>query len=143
MLDIGRFHTLTILRSTSVGLYLDDGGEGILLPIRYVPENAKLGDALKVFVYLDNDDRPIATTLTPYSQINEFVFLMVKEVNEFGAFLDWGIAKDIFVPYSEQREVMVQGNEYLVYILADEVSGRIAATEKWLRFLEQDDVQIN
>ena len=142
MLELGRYHTLTVLRSTSVGLYLDDGGEGILLPIRYVPENVKVGDAIKVFVYLDNDDRPIATTLEPFSQINEFAFLTVKEVNEHGAFLDWGIAKDIFVPYAEQREVMMKGRDYLVYILQDDVSGRIAATEKWLHVLEQEDIDL-
>lgn len=119
-----------------MGFFLGDGDEEILLPTRYVPKDAIVGDKLKVFVYLDNENRPIATTLIPYAVVGDFEFLIVKEVNEHGAFMDWGLAKDIFVPYSEQRNDMVIGKAYLVHVFIDERSGRIAATEKWEEFTE-------
>ncbi len=138
MLEIGNYNELIVKTKTTVGVYLTDEKEDVLLPSRYVPQGTEVGDRLEVFVYLDNENRPVATTLHPYATVNEFVFLKVKDVNPHGAFLDWGIAKDIFVSYSEQREIMKQGEEYLVFIFIDDVSGRIAATTKWMKYINRD-----
>jgi len=143
MIDIGKYNDLTVLKDTPIGLYLGDSedmdeSEEILLPRRYAPEDANIGDKLNVFVYLDNDIRPVATTQNPFAVVGEFAFLRVKEMNEHGAFLDWGLDKDLFVPYSEQTGEPQQGKEYLVYIFIDERSGRIAATQKWSQVTGND-----
>ncbi|MFI5220224.1 MAG: S1 RNA-binding domain-containing protein [Bacteroidia bacterium] len=137
-MEIGKYNTLEVVKYTPIGFYLSDGSEQILLPKRYVPEKAKVGDRLKIFVYLDSENRPIATTLNPIATVDEFAFLHVKEINEHGAFFDWGIDKDVFVPYSEQTVELQQGNKYLVYIYIDERSGRIAASLKWNQFIDHD-----
>lgn len=136
MIQIGTYNTLTVKTPTSVGLYLTDGTEDVLMPNRYVPQGVQVGQAMEVFVYLDTENRPIATTEKPFARVGDFAFLTVKDVNAHGAFLDWGVAKDIFVPYGEQRVGMVAGKSYLVYIFVDEYSGRIAATTKWNKYLE-------
>lgn len=136
MFSIGKYHTLEILRHTAIGIYLGNADESILLPTRYVPEKAIIGDKLKVFVYLDNENRPIATTLKPLATVGEFTFLPVKEVTEHGAFMDWGIAKDLFVPFAEQLSEMVIGKSYLVYISVDEKSGRIFGSSKWVNYID-------
>jgi predicted RNA-binding protein (virulence factor B family) len=138
MINIGQYNELEVLKKTKIGLYLGDGNDEILLPQRYVDPNSEVGDTLKVFIHLDNENRPVATTETPYAVVGEFAYLRAKDVNEHGAFLDWGISKDVFVPYSEQRSEMKAGNEYLVYIFIDDRSGRIAATSKWKPFLETE-----
>lgn len=138
MIEIGKYNTLEVLKNTPIGLYLGDGSEEILLPKRYVPRNIEIGDQLKVFVYLDNENRPIATTLQPFATVNEFAFLMVKEINAHGAFFDWGIDKDVFAPYSEQTEELQTGKKYVVFIYTDERSGRIAASLKWNQFIDDD-----
>ncbi|MEO8210781.1 MAG: S1-like domain-containing RNA-binding protein [bacterium] len=138
MLEIGNYNNLLVKTTSSVGVYLTDEEDDVLLPTKYVPGNINVGDHIEVFVYLDNENRPVATTLKPLATVGEFAFLSVKDVNPHGAFLDWGIAKDIFVSYSEQRQEMIPGNKYLVYIFIDEVSGRIAASTKWMRFLDSD-----
>jgi predicted RNA-binding protein (virulence factor B family) len=150
VLSIGKYNELTVKSKSAVGLYLHDGEESVLLPNRYVPEGVNPGDELKVFVYLDNDNRPVATTLQPHALLNEFAFLTVKDVTRHGAFLDWGIAKDLFVAHQEQRVEMETGKEYLVYVFLDEHSGRIAASSKWGKFIdtntgdleEGDEVQL-
>ncbi len=111
MIEIGKYNTLVVLKRTSIGLCLGAGREEILLPKRYVPEKAIIGDKLKVFVYLDNDNRPVATTLTPVATVDDFTFLAVKEINNHGAFFDWGIDRDVFVPYSEQTEELLPGKK--------------------------------
>ena len=136
MIQIGKYNTLTVLKETPIGLYLGDSEDSnetdeVLLPRRYVPEHAKVGDPLEVFVYLDNESRPVATTKKPYATVDQFAFLVLKERNEFGAFFDWGIDKDVFAPYSEQVGEPETGRKYLVFIFIDERSGRIAATQKW------------
>lgn len=136
MFEIGKYNELKVFSKTDIGLYLGDGQENILLPKKYVPLNTEVGQMLEVFVYLDNEDRPIATTLKPFAVLDEFAFLTVKEVNQFGAFLDWGIAKDLFVPHAEQRNALQIGDRVLVYVFKDELSGRLAATTKWNKFLE-------
>lgn len=139
MVEIGKYNELQVKSDSSVGLFLTDGDEDVLLPNRYVKGDLNQGDHIKVFVYLDNENRPVATTETPFAEVGDFAFLKVKEVNNFGAFLDWGISKDLFVAYSEQRNPMSPGERYLVYIFVDELSGRIAATERWQKHFQLPD----
>lgn len=143
MLEIGKYNELAVKSKSSIGLFLTDGEDDVLLPVKYVPEKTEVGDMLEVFVYLDNENRPIATTLKPFATIGDFAFLTVKDVNDHGAFLDWGIAKDVFVSYAEQRGEMHVGNNYLVHLFIDDVSGRIAATTKWSKYLDDDTTELN
>jgi len=138
MIEVGKYNELVVKSTASIGLYLHDGHESVLLPARYVPEGSHIGDVMNVFVYLDNENRPVATTLKPHASLNEFAFLTVKDVNRHGAFLDWGIAKDLFVAFQEQRAEMETGKKYLVYIFMDEMSGRIAASSKWNKFIDKE-----
>ena len=109
-IELGKFNQLEVVKEVDFGLYLDGGDEGeILLPTRYVPEDCKVGDMLNVFLYLDIDERLIATTLTPLVQVGQFACLEVSWVNQFGAFLNWGLMKDLFVPFSEQKMKMQVG----------------------------------
>src|SRR5690606_36822836 len=101
MIAIGQFNTLIISRRTNVGLYLSDGEKDVLLPKKYLPKEFEIGDTIEVFVYLDQEERPVATTLEPYIFLNEFALLKVNYVNNFGAFMDWGLEKDLFVPFRE------------------------------------------
>lgn len=119
MLSIGEYHTLEIDRDTPPGLFLkDESGEKeneVLLPNKYKPEQFEIGDKLEVFVYLDHDERPVATTLTPYVHLDEFAFLKCAEVSGIGAFLDWGLEKHLFVPFREQAYKMKEGEWYLIF----------------------------
>ena len=124
------------------GLYLDDGKEGILLPKRFVPENAKIGDTLRVFIYHDGEERLIATTQTPKGILGDIVKLNAVSVTPQGAFLDWGLMKDIFVPKSQQLQKMIPNGSYLVKIVLDEQTGRIAATEKIDSFLSNEELTV-
>lgn len=142
MLQIGQYNTLKVLKQSPIGLYLGNGDEEVLLPKKYIQDGTNVGDELELFVYLDNDNRPIATTLKPYATVGEFAYMTVKDVNEHGAFLDWGIAKDLFVAYSEQRTEMQKGNKYIVFLFVDEYSGRIAASAKSIKFLDNTDVKL-
>jgi len=110
----------------------------ILLPLKYIPEGIQLDDFIDVFVYNDNENRPVATTLRPHAQVGEFGYMTVRQTNEFGAFLDWGIAKDLFVPFREQRAPMQEGKSYLVYVYIDDTTGRIAASSKYAKFIDKD-----
>ena len=136
MLNIGNYNTLRIIKILSFGAYLD-GGEGkeILLPTRYVPNGAQVGDEVKVFIYHDNEGRLIATTLHPNAVVGEFAFMQVKSVNTMGAFLDWGLMKDLLVPYKEQKLTMREGKWYLVYVRLDHVTGRVMASARIEKFL--------
>ena len=101
-IKLGDYNTLTIVKAVDFGLYLDGGDEGeILLPARYVPKDAKIGDQLEVFIYLDQDERPVATTQKPIAKVGDFAWLEVAWVNEYGAFLNWGLMKDLFCPFRE------------------------------------------
>lgn len=140
MIELGNYNTLGVLRSTSVGIFLGDGeGTEILLPNKYVPENVQIDDELNVFCYLDHMERPIATTLSPDIQRNKFGFLRVAEVNQFGAFMEWGLEKHLLVPFSEQRMKMQEGNWYVVYCYLDEKSFRLVASNKLDKFLSNDN----
>lgn len=138
MLRIGQQNRLTIIKRTDFGIFLDGGKFGnILLPKRYVTDDMKIGAELDVFIYLDSDDCIIATTLTPKAMVGECAFLEVKEVNNVGAFLDWGLPKDLLVPYSEQHKPMEVGRSYVVCIYLDEYTGRITASSRLNRHLEE------
>lgn len=144
MIEIGKYNTLTILRQTKVGLFLGNGNEAedLLLPNKYIPENFTIGDEISVFVYLDHEQRPVATTLEPYILLNEFALLRVNHVNNVGAFLDWGLEKDIFVPFREQARPMEKGKRYLVYLYLDEKSNRLVATSKINQFLNNEELTV-
>jgi len=128
-------NTLKIVKAVDFGLYLDGGDDGeILLPQRYVPEEYVIGEDLDVFIYCDSEDRLIATTETPNAQVDEFAYLRAVSVTKIGAFLDWGLLKDLFVPKKEQRRPMEEGESYLVRVYLD-ASRRIAASSKLGRYL--------
>ncbi|MBQ6433424.1 MAG: GntR family transcriptional regulator [Bacteroidaceae bacterium] len=137
-LRLGQTNRLTVVRRAEQGLYLSGGPEDILLPNRYVPEGANVGDELDVFVYLDSEERLVATTETPLAQVGDFAWLEVAWVNQFGAFLDWGLMKDLFVPFSEQKMKMQKGRSYLVHIHLDPQTYRILASAKIERYLSKD-----
>lgn len=131
MLKLGEYNNLKVVKSVDFGMYLDGGDEGeILLPSRYVPEGLKIGDELEVFIYLDQDERPVATTLKPLAKVGDFAYLEVAWVNEYGAFLNIGLMKDLFCPFREQKKRMEKGEKYIVYVTIDEDSYRMMATAK-------------
>ena len=142
MIEIGKYNTLKIERDTQVGLYLTDGKEDILLPNKYVPREFEIGEEIIVFVYLDHEERPVATTLEPYIYLNEFALLRVNYTNKFGAFLDWGLEKDLFVPFREQARPMEKGKRYLVYMYIDEKSNRLVGTSKINQFLSNESLTV-
>lgn len=138
-IKLGKYNQLEVVKSVDFGVYLNGGDDGeILLPTRYVPEDCKPGDMLNVFIYLDNEERLIATTLQPYVQVGEFACLEVAWVNEYGAFLDWGLMKDLFVPFREQKMKMQKGHRYVIHAHLDEESYRIMASAKIEKFLSKD-----
>jgi uncharacterized protein len=138
MIKIGRINHLPVVKKTEFGLFLASEKLGnILLPKRYATPEMKLGDILEVFIYLDSDDSVIATTLKPKAMVGECALLEVKEVNAVGAFLDWGLAKDLLVPFSEQQKRMEAGQSYVVYIYLDEHTQRITASSHLSRHLEE------
>lgn len=144
MLKLGDYNRLTVVKLVDFGLYLDGGKAGeILLPIRYVPEGTEIGDELDVFIYLDQDERIIATTETPLARVGEFAYLKVNWVNEYGAFLDWGLMKDLFCPFREQKMKMEIGESYIVYVHIDEESYRIMASAKVNKFLEKEQCTLH
>lgn len=139
MIQLGKKNTLIALRSTSVGFYLGDKEETveILLPGKYVPESLMPDDEIEVFIYKDSEDRLVATTLTPKIQLNECAYLQVKDINAAGIFLDWGLEKDLLLPYSEQAERMELGKRYFVFLSLDEKTDRLMASAKLGRFMKE------
>jgi len=142
MIEIGKYNTLKIARATKVGLYLTDGETDILLPNKYVPKEYEIGGEIAVFVYLDHEERPVATTLEPYIFLNEFALLRVNYTNKFGAFMNWGMEKDLFVPFKEQARPMEQGKRYLVYMYMDEKTNRLVGSSKTNQFLNNDEITV-
>lgn len=139
MVRIGKVSTLEVVRFTDSGAYLDGGPYGdILLPNRYVPQNCKEGDDIEVFISFDSEDRIVATTDFPVVKVGEFAYLPVVDVTEVGAFLDWGLPKNLLVPFREQTVKMEVGRSYVVYVYIDVQSGRIAASAKTKKFLNKD-----
>ena len=137
MIKLGDYNTLKIDHSAEQGLYLagDEATGDILLPKRYVTPEMKTGDEVQVFIYLDQEERVIATTETPLAKVNEFAYLEVAWTNQYGAFLNWGLMKDLFCPFREQKQRMQRGKSYIVFIKEDQASHRLMATAKVEKYL--------
>lgn len=142
MVKMGEYNVLKVIKEKSMGLFLDDGDAGILLPKRFVPAGTKIGDELEVFLYHDGEDRPIATTQKPLGVLGDIVKLKAISVTHQGAFLDWGLMKDLFIPKSKIVGFMAANGEYLVKIVKDEQTGRLAATQKLEPFLSNEELTI-
>jgi predicted RNA-binding protein (virulence factor B family) len=148
MLEFGKYNTLQITRRTDNGFYLAEPQwsgveEEVLLPKKFITPEMKEGDMLKVFVYKDSEDRPVATTQTPLAQVGEAAYLLVKDVNNIGAFLDWGLDKELFLPFREQAEHVQTGRYYLVYVFFDFASKRIAATTNLNKFIKNREGEVD
>ena len=144
MIKLGEYNTLEILRETEPGLYLGDDEENVvLLPHKYKPEAYEIGDKISVFIYLDNEERPIATTLEPFLQLNTFGYLHCSDVNEYGAFMDWGLEKQLFVPFKEQARPVKKGNWYIVYLYIDEKTNRLVGSSKTNNFVQNDNLTVS
>lgn len=143
MIKLGEYNTLEILRDTEPGLFLGDNEDGeVLLPNRYVPREFEIGDTIEVFVYLDNEERPVATTDQPYIKKGDFALLRCNQVTDYGAFLDWGLVKELFCPFREQAFKMKAGGWYLVYCYLDEESERLVASSKTNQFLDNKELTV-
>ncbi|MFL5731267.1 MAG: S1 RNA-binding domain-containing protein [Cytophagaceae bacterium] len=138
MLRIGDYNELRVDREVSIGIFLEAGDVDILMPAKYVPAGTQIGDMLRCFIYKDSEDRLIATTLEPYGKVGDFVCLEVKDVNNAGAFMAWGLEKDLLVPHNEQHKRMEPGKKYVVRICLDEKSDRIIGVSRLAPFIERD-----
>ena len=144
MIKLGEINTLEILRETDHGVYLVDNDDNqVLLPNRYVPEGFKIWDKLEVFVYLDNEERPVASTDMPYIKRGEFALLRCNQVTDYGAFLDWGLVKELFCPFKEQAFKLKPGGWYLVHCYLDEKTNRLVGSSKTNRFLDNRSLTVN
>jgi predicted RNA-binding protein (virulence factor B family) len=142
MVRMGEYNTLKVIKVKDVGVFMDNGEEGILMPKRFVPSGTRIGDELEVFLYHDGEGRPIATTQRPFGVLGDIVKLKAVSVTPQGAFLDWGLMKDLFIPKSGMLSFIRPQGEYLVKIVMDEQTGRIAATEKLERFLSNETLTV-
>ncbi|RNI31525.1 CvfB family protein [Rufibacter latericius] len=142
MLHLGDYNYLEILRDVEHGLYLGSEDGDILLPRKYVPADARIGDMIPVFVYRDSEDRLIATTLEPKAKVDQFACLQVRDVTDFGAFLEWGLEKDLFVPYKNQHDPLFTGQWALVYVYLDDNSDRLVGSTKLGPFLNYDPITL-
>ena len=143
MIELGKYHTLTVVRESEQGFYLTKNDEdAILLPNRYIPEGLQVDDDIIVFVYSDSQGRPIATTLEPKLTLHEFACLEVTSVTDFGAFVDWGIAKELLVPFREQEQRLKEGQHCIVYLFYDEVSNRLVGSNRIKRHLDNEDITL-
>lgn len=143
MIYVGEINRLKIQRNTSVGMYLSDKiNNEVLLPKKYIDESFKIGDIIEVFVYKDHEERLVATTLEPYVVANEFGYLRVRTVTQFGAFLEWGMEKDLMVPQQEQSKKMEQNEWYVIYLYLDEATDRLVASSKINKFLNNDEMEL-
>ncbi|WP_299227928.1 S1-like domain-containing RNA-binding protein [uncultured Psychroserpens sp.] len=143
MIKIGDYNTLDIIRESEQGLYLsDEDGNEVLLPNRYIPETFKIWDPLEVFVYLDNEERPVAVTDDPYVTVNDFAVLRCNQVTQHGAFLDWGMVKELFCPFKEQAYKMKAGGWYLIYCYLDDETNRLVASSKTNSFLDNKQLTV-
>ncbi|MBC8486764.1 MAG: GntR family transcriptional regulator [Bacteroidetes bacterium] len=142
-MEIGKINKLTVARTTDFGYYLiDDAGNEVLLPNAYVTDDLNIADDIEVFIYKDSEDRIVATTLKPYVQLEEFAFLQVKEVNTYGAFMDWGLPKDLMVPFAEQTKKMEEGKWYLIFLIKDEQTDRLIGSGKVNKFVYTNDIDV-
>ncbi|GGF14594.1 CvfB family protein [Hymenobacter cavernae] len=138
-MNLGDYNELEVARFVDFGLYLSSDDGDLLLPNKYVPAGTQIGDVLRVFVYRDSEDRLIATTLEPLARVNELAALTVRDVSDNGAFLEWGLEKDLFLPYRNQRNNVRPGQRLTVYVYLDETSDRIVASARWENFLHADE----
>jgi predicted RNA-binding protein (virulence factor B family) len=143
MIKLGEYNKLTILRDTDPGLYLGDDEENVvLLPHKYKPDNFEIDDEIEVYVYLDNEERPIATTLDPFVTLNSFSYLYCSDVTDYGAFMDWGLEKQLFVPFKEQARPMKAGSWYIIYMYLDELTNRLVGSSKTNRFVQNETLSV-
>ncbi|MFP4042583.1 MAG: S1 RNA-binding domain-containing protein [Bacteroidales bacterium] len=143
MIEPGKYHTLKVVRSSDQGFYLTKGEEdAILLPNRYTPAGLQIDDEIDVFVYTDSQGRLIATTLKPKLTLHEFALLQVTSITKFGAFMDWGIAKELLVPFREQEKRLQEGDSAVTYLFYDEVSERLVGSTKIRKFLDNEDISL-
>ena len=143
MLEIGKINRLKVNRATQHGAYLaDEDGNEALLPVKFVPDDLRLEDDIDVFIFTDSEDRLTATTQTPLAQRNEFAYLQVNDVTTYGTFMDWGLEKDLFVPFSEQLIRMKKDHYYLVYLYLDNDTNRLVASSRIRRFLNNDNITL-
>jgi len=142
-MEIGEINKLTVARTTDNGCYLEDNeGNEVLLPNAYVTNDLNIEDEIEVFIYKDSEDRIVATTLKPYVQLEQFAFLQVKEVNQYGAFLDWGLPKDLMVPFAEQNKKMEEGKSYLIFLIKDEQTDRLVGSAKVNEYVYFEDIDV-
>ncbi len=143
MIQLGKFSTLKAYRYKDQGWYLEDDQEDeVLLPNKYVPNGFEMGEEIEVFVYTDSEDRLIATTERPKIVVGEFAYLEVVQVTKFGAFLDWGLDKNLLVPFSQQKRNMEEGEWHVVYLYCDEITDRLVASAKWHKFVDSKEISV-
>ncbi|HRO43484.1 MAG TPA: S1-like domain-containing RNA-binding protein [Flavipsychrobacter sp.] len=142
MIKAGHYYTLKVVKKVDFGVYLDAEGEEILLPKRFVPAGLNEEDEVEVFIYHDNEDRLIATTQKAYAAVGDFALMKCVSTTQHGAFLEWGIMKDVFVPLSNMNAKMYEGEKYLVYLYIDEMTGRVTGTEKIQKWLSNDELTV-
>ena len=143
MIKLGQYNSLRVIKKVDFGFYLDGDTYGdILLPRKYAAKNTAIGESIEVFIYLDSEDRIVATTLKPKALVGECAYLKVVAVNRIGAFLDWGLPKDLLVPYNQQQKSMEKGYSYTVYVYVDELTERIAASSRLEEFLTDKPDQL-
>ncbi|MCE9538589.1 MAG: GntR family transcriptional regulator [Bacteroidetes bacterium] len=141
-MNVGAYNELEVVKQLDFGIYLKDGDTEILMPTKWVPQDTKIGDRLNVFVFRDSDDRLIATTIEPYATANTFAFLEAKQVNQVGAFMDWGMDKDLLVPFREQSQRLEPGRSYVVFVYVDEETNRLTASTKLNRYIENTNIEL-
>ena len=142
MINVGTYNELEVVKELDFGIYLREGDVEILMPTKWVPVGTKIGDLLNVFIFRDSDDRLIATTKEPYATSESFAFLEAKQVNEIGAFMDWGMDKDLLVPFREQAHRMEPRKSYVVFVYVDEETNRLVGSTKLNRFIERENINV-
>lgn len=142
MIKVGAYNELEVVKELDFGIYFRDGDVEILMPTKWVPQGTRIGDLLNVFVFRDSDDRLIATTVKPLATADTFAFLEAKQVNEVGAFMDWGMDKDLLVPFREQAQRMEPGKSYVVFVYLDEETDRLVGSTKLSRFIIREDIDV-
>lgn len=141
-MKVGEYNDLEVVKELDFGIYFREGDVEILMPTKWVPQGTKIGDTLNVFVFRDSDDRLIATTVKPFAIADTFAFLEAKQVNEIGAFMDWGMDKDLLVPFREQAQRMDAGKSYVVFVYLDEETDRLVGSTKLSRFIIREDIDV-
>jgi predicted RNA-binding protein (virulence factor B family) len=142
MIQVGEYNELVVVKELDFGIYFREGDVEILMPTKWIPEGTKIGDTLNVFVFRDSDDRLIATTVKPFAIADTFAYLTAKQVNEIGAFMDWGMDKDLLVPFREQAQRMEPGKSYVVFVFLDEETDRLVGSTKLSRFIIREDIDV-